>query len=38
MDKIAGVITQLRKSKDWPRSELANKSGVSREMISKYES
>jgi len=37
MDKIAGVITQLRKNKDWSQSDLANKSGVSREMISKYE-
>jgi len=37
MDKIANIITQLRKSKDWSQSDLSNKSGVSREMISKYE-
>ncbi len=37
MDKIARVITNLRKEKNWSQSDLATKSGVSREMISKYE-
>jgi transcriptional regulator with XRE-family HTH domain len=37
VDKIAIIITNLRKEKNWSQSDLANKSGVSREMISKYE-
>lgn len=37
MDKIAEVITKLRKEKGWSQSDLANQSEVSREMISKYE-
>lgn len=37
MDKIAIVMTNLRKEKGWSQSDLANQSGVSREMISKYE-
>jgi transcriptional regulator with XRE-family HTH domain len=31
------IITDLRKEKDWSQTDLANKSGVSREMIGKYE-
>jgi len=31
------IITELRKTKDWSQTDLANKSGVSREMIGKYE-
>jgi transcriptional regulator with XRE-family HTH domain len=31
------IITVLRKEKDWSQTELATKSGVSREMIGKYE-
>lgn len=31
------VISELRKQKDWSQTELATKSGVSREMIGKYE-
>ena len=31
------IITELRKSKDWSRTDLAGKSGVSREKIGKYE-
>lgn len=37
MDKIADIITKLRKEKGWSQSDLANQSEVSREMISKYE-
>ncbi len=37
MNKIAVVITNLRKEKNWSQTDLANQSGVSREMISKYE-
>ena len=37
MDKIAVIISNLRKEKDWSQIDLANESGVSREMISKYE-
>lgn len=37
MDKIAIIIANLRKEKGWSQSDLAKKSGVSREMISKYE-
>jgi transcriptional regulator with XRE-family HTH domain len=31
------VITELRKAKDWSQTDLSGKSGVSREMIGKYE-
>ncbi len=31
------IITDLRKTKNWSQTELATKSGVSREMIGKYE-
>jgi transcriptional regulator with XRE-family HTH domain len=31
------IITVLRKERDWSQTELATKSGVSREMIGKYE-
>ena len=31
------IISDLRKQKDWNQTELANSSGVSREMIGKYE-
>jgi transcriptional regulator with XRE-family HTH domain len=31
------IITDLRKEKEWSQTDLANKSGVSREMIGKYE-
>ncbi len=31
------IITDLRKEKDWSQTDLANKSGVSPEMIGKYE-
>lgn len=37
MDKIAIIIANLRKEKNWSQSDLANESKVSREMISKYE-
>ena len=37
MDKIAIIITNLRKKKGWSQSDLASKSEVSREMIGKYE-
>jgi len=37
MNKISTAITALRKEKNWSQTDLANKSGVSREMISKYE-
>ena len=37
MNKIATTIVNLRKEKGWSQSYLANKSNVSREMISKYE-
>jgi len=37
MNKIAVIITNLRKEKNWSQTDLANQSGVSREMISKYE-
>jgi len=37
MDTITNTITKLRKEKNWSQSDLANQSGVSREMISKYE-
>lgn len=35
--KIATIMTSLRKERDWSQSDLAAKSGVSREMIGKYE-
>ncbi len=31
------IISALRKQKDWNQTDLASKSGVSREMIGKYE-
>jgi len=31
------IITDLRKEKEWSQTDLANNSGVSREMIGKYE-
>jgi len=37
MDKIAVIITNLRKEKGWSQTDLANQSGVSREMVGKYE-
>ena len=37
MDRIANIITPLQKSKDWSQSDLTSKSGVSYEMINKYE-
>jgi transcriptional regulator with XRE-family HTH domain len=37
MDKIALIISNLRKEKSWSQTDLANESEVSREMISKYE-
>jgi transcriptional regulator with XRE-family HTH domain len=37
MDKIATIITNLRKEKNWSQTDLATKSEVSREMVSKYE-
>ena len=35
--ETGSIITSLRKEKDWSQTELATKSGVSREMIGKYE-
>lgn len=35
--KTSKIIADLRKVKDWSQTELANVSGVSREMIGKYE-
>jgi len=37
MNKIATIITNLRKEKSWSQTDLATKSEVSREMVSKYE-
>ena len=37
MNKITIIISNLRKEKGWSQTDLANESGVSREMISKYE-
>lgn len=37
MNKIAVVIANLRKEKNWSQADLSNQSNVSREMISKYE-
>jgi len=31
------ILADLRKQKDWSQTDLATKSGVSREMIGKYE-
>lgn len=35
--KTSKIISDLRKQKDWNQTELAANSGVSREMIGKYE-
>jgi len=35
--ETGSIIAALRKEKDWSQTELATKSGVSREMIGKYE-
>jgi transcriptional regulator with XRE-family HTH domain len=35
--KTSKIIADLRKQRDWSQSELATNSGVSREMIGKYE-
>ncbi|GAB3022190.1 hypothetical protein GCM10027051_29380 [Niabella terrae] len=35
--ETGNIITTLRKERDWSQTELATKSGVSREMIGKYE-
>lgn len=35
--ETGSIITSLRKEKDWSQTELATKSGVSCEMIGKYE-
>lgn len=35
--ETGNIITVLRKERDWSQTELATKSGVSREMIGKYE-
>jgi transcriptional regulator with XRE-family HTH domain len=35
--ETGSIITTLRKDKDWSQADLATKSGVSREMIGKYE-
>lgn len=35
--KTSKIIADLRKQKDWNQTELATYSGVSREMIGKYE-
>jgi transcriptional regulator with XRE-family HTH domain len=35
--ETGSIITSLHKEKDWSQTELATKSGVSREMIGKYE-
>jgi transcriptional regulator with XRE-family HTH domain len=37
MKNIANMIADLRKKKGWSQTELATGSGVSREMIGKYE-
>jgi transcriptional regulator with XRE-family HTH domain len=37
MSKIARIISDLRKEKNWSQTDLANESGVSREIIGKYE-
>lgn len=37
MKNIAKIIADLRKDKGWSQTELANESGVSREIIGKYE-
>lgn len=35
--ETGNIITTLCKEKDWSQTKLATKSGVSREMIGKYE-
>ena len=35
--KTGKIISDLRKAKDWSQTDLATESGVSREMIGKYE-
>ena len=35
--KTSKIIADLRKAKDWSQTELTTNSGVSREMIGKYE-
>lgn len=37
MDKINIILSNLRKEKKWSQADLSDNSGVSREMISKYE-
>ena len=37
MNKTSIIISNLRKEKGWSQTDLASKSGVSREMIGKYE-
>jgi transcriptional regulator with XRE-family HTH domain len=37
MKNIAKIIADLRKEKGWSQTELATESGVSREIIGKYE-
>ena len=37
MNNLSSIMSSLRKEKKWSQSDLATKSGVSREMISKYE-
>lgn len=37
MKNIAKIIADLRKQKGWSQTELATESGVSREIIGKYE-
>lgn len=37
MKNIGKIIADLRKQKGWSRKELATESGVSREIIGKYE-
>lgn len=37
MNKITSIIVNLGKEKGWSQTDLANKRGVSREMISKFE-
>jgi transcriptional regulator with XRE-family HTH domain len=37
MNKIAKIVSDLRKEKGWSQTDLANESGISREIIGKYE-
>jgi len=37
IERIATNMVNLRKEKDWNQTDLSEKSGVSREMIDKYE-